>query len=268
MRLWTQTRYANLGLIFTKHLTGATNLWELPMKFKGPIVTLAAGLLIAGVLYTLNVDLSDDVAKNKAAAAQKAVSQQSDQRAAATTKPPAGPPSSAAATPAQVGDGSGNAGQQGTVTYAGAVDGGAASLAIVVNNGKAIAYVCDGKAAEAWLEGSMANGQITLKGAKGNLTGTYGNSQAKGNVTAGNKSWGFTLKIAAPPSGLYRSAASLRNKLDAAWVVTPDGKQVGIAKRNGVSEPAPPFDITSKTATVDGTAIPIEAGDPNTTTGY
>ena len=31
---------------------------------------------------------------------------------------------------------------------------------------------------------------------------------------------------------------------------------------------APPFDVNSKTATVDGTKIPIESGDPNASSGY
>ena len=143
-------------------------------------------------------------------------------------------------------------------------------LAIVVNNGKAIAYVCDGKKVEAWLNGTMANGQVDLKGPQGSLKGTYGGGQVKGNVTAGTKSWGFTVKTATAPSGLYRSAASLRNKLDASWVVLPDGKQVGVQKnKNGETSEAPPFDVNSKTATVDGTKIPIEAGDPNASTaGY
>jgi hypothetical protein len=238
------------------------------MKFKGPIITLGTGLVIAGVLYVLNVDLSNDVARNNASASQNAAAAAKTPSAAATKAATDPLPSTPPVSSAPVGDSSGNAGQQGTVTYAGSVDGGAASIAIVVNNGKAIAYVCDGKAVEAWLNGTMANGQITLKGAKGSLNGTYGNGQVKGNVTAGTKGWGFTVKTVAPPSGLYRSAASLRNKLDASWVVLPDGKQVGVQYKSGQALAAPPFDVNTKTATVDGTSVPIEVGDPSTTTGY
>lgn len=237
------------------------------MKFKAPLITLGAGLVVAGVLYTLNVDLSNDVEKNKAAANQATTA--AAPAAPASTQPAADPPpSTAPASSAPVGDGSGNAAQQGTVTYAGSVDGGAASLAIVVNNGKAIAYVCDGKKVEAWLNGTMANGQVDLTGPGGSLKGTYGGGQVKGTVTAGVKSWGFTIKPATAPSGLYRSAAALRNKLDASWVVLPDGRQVGVQKKNGETSEAPPFDVNSKTATVDGTKIPIESGDPSASSGY
>ncbi|GAA0744784.1 hypothetical protein Drose_37415 [Dactylosporangium roseum] len=229
------------------------------MKFKGPIITLGAGLVVAGALYTLNVDLSNDAARNNAAATQTTTAA----APAATTQtaeppPPPAPPSSAAVT----GDGSGPAGQQGTVTYAGSVAGGAASLAIVVNKGKAIAYVCDGKSVEAWLEGTMADGQIVLKGPKGSLAGTYGNGQAKGSVTAGSKTWEFTIKPAPPPSGLYRSASALRNRLDASWVVLPDGRQVGVDNTGGNPRPAPAFDVNNRTVTVDGTAVAIEATLP------
>jgi serine/threonine-protein kinase len=235
------------------------------MKFKAPIITLGAGLVVAGVLYALNVDLTNDVARNNASATQTPTTASSQTvTKAAEPPPPSAAPSSAPAPAAGNGNGNGNAAQQGTVTYAGAVDSGAASLGIVVNNGKAIAYVCDGKAAEAWLDGSMANGVISLKSPKGSLTGTYANGQVKGTVTAGSKTWGFTIKAVAPPSGLYRSQSSLRNKLDASWVLLPNGVQVGVENDGGTPKPARSFDVNTKTANVDGTSIPVEASSPAT----
>ncbi|WP_432982027.1 hypothetical protein [Dactylosporangium sp. CA-233914] len=112
----------------------------------------------------------------------------------------------------------------------------------------------------------MTNGEARLNSAKGSLTGTYSAGQVKGTVTAGTKSWTFTIKVATPPSGLYRSQAALREKLDASWIVLQDGIQVGVETRDGVQRPAPPFDVNSKTATVDGTAVTIEATTP--ATGY
>ena len=229
------------------------------MKLKGPIITLVAGAVLAGVIYTLNVDLQNDVARNNAAANQKAAAAATT--AAASSAAPAPAPVKSSAAPVK-GDGSGPAAKQGNVTYAGAVDGGAASLGLVVNNGKAIAYVCDGKAAEAWVEGTMADGIVELTSAKGKLTATYANNQIKGTVTAGLKSWAFTIKVVAPPSGLYRSQAALRNKLDASWIVLPDGVQIGVQNVNGTPSAAPPFDVNAKTATVDGTSVVIEEPKP------
>jgi len=221
------------------------------MNIKAPLITLGAGLAVAGVLYGMNVSVTNEASRNKAAASAPPPA------AAATSpsSPPSSPPSSSPPT---------RAAQQGTVTYAGAVDGGAASLGVVVNNGKAIAYVCDGRAAESWLDGEMAEGQAQLNSAKatGSLTATYTAAQMKGTVTAGTKTWTFTIKAVAPPSGLYRSQSSLRKKLDASWIVLPDGKQVGVQTLNGTQQPAPPFDVTTKTATVDGTQVSIEPTSP------
>jgi hypothetical protein len=228
------------------------------MKFKAPIITLGAGLLVAGVLYTANVKVGNGVARNRAAA---------DQATTATTTAADAPAPSKAASSAPAAPASSAAAQQGTITYAGAVDGGAASLGIVVNNGKAIAYVCDGKTAEAWLDGSMSNGEAHLNSAKGSLTGTYANGEVKGTVVAGKKTWNFTIKAVSPPSGLYRSQSALRKKLDASWVVLPDGKQVGVETRpDGTLQSAPPFDLNAKTATVGGATVPIEPSTP--ATGY
>ncbi|GAA3281151.1 hypothetical protein Dvina_52830 [Dactylosporangium vinaceum] len=227
------------------------------MKFKAPLMTLAAGLAVAGVLYGANVNLSRGLPKNNTAATQAPPP---------SSAAPAPPTPSTAPSPSPS-TGTGNAAQQGTITYAGAVDGGAASLGVVVNNGKAIAYVCDGRAAESWMDGEMANGQAQLNSAKatGSLTGTYTATQIKGTVKAGTKTWTFTIKAVAPPSGLYRSQSALRNKLDASWVVY-DGKQVGVEKRNGALQPAPPFDVNARTAQVDGTNVTIEPTSP--ATGY
>jgi hypothetical protein len=236
------------------------------MKHKGPIITLLAGLLVAGVLFVLNVDLSNDAARN-AAARNAAVN------ATATTSaspPTAGPSAKApgtqpSATKAPAADDKS--------TYAGTVDGGAAGLAIAINNGKALAYVCDGKRVEAWLEGTAQNGELTLSGKKGSLTATYGNGAATGTVKAGTKTWHFTIKLATAPSGLYRTAANVRTKLDASWAVVPRGdglqgvQQYGLKTGpNGEVGTAPEFDTKTNAVNDGDTKITVESPDPATTT--
>src|SRR5688572_21248177 len=138
------------------------------MKFKTPLITLGVGLLVAGVLYAINSSLTRDQGGGPAAIPAAT---------ADVTSPQAQP----SPTPT-VGDGSGPAAVNQTVTYAGWVDGGGATLAVVVNSGQALAYVCDGQTVEAWLEGTMADGLISLSGAEGSLTGTYANDQVTGEV--------------------------------------------------------------------------------------
>jgi serine/threonine-protein kinase len=219
------------------------------MKLKTPLVTLGVGLVVAGVLFAMNVSINrgdDDAAPTEVAAA---------------TTPPADATATPTPTPT-VGDGSGPAAEGQTITYAGWVDGEAATLAIVVRSGKALAYVCDGVAVEAWLEGTMSDGLINLTGAGGSVTGTYGNGQVTGDVTAGQKAWHFTLPTVEEPSGAYRSAEGLRGQLDASWVVLPDGEQVGVDRTGGTPRPAQPFDLDSGTAMVGGTTVPIEPAQP------
>jgi hypothetical protein len=216
------------------------------MKFKTPLVTLVAGLALFGAILGVNLSLNSNEPEPLAA-------DPAETTPAATAEPTPTP---------TIGDGSGPAATQGTVTYAGTVDGGGSSLAIVVNNGKALAYVCDGRVVEAWLEGTMANGLIELSGAEGSLTGTYGGGKVTGDVTVGAKQWTFTVATVAPPAGAYRSAEGLRDRLDASWVVLPDGTQVGVDRTGGTPRPADPFDLTSGTVTIGGTAVPINRADP------
>jgi hypothetical protein len=223
------------------------------MKHKGPIITLLAGVLVAGVLYVLNVNVSHDASRDAAA------------RNAAANATAVPPPTSAAAKPSPSAPPSPAKALEGKSTYAGETDGGDAGLAIASNGGKAVAYVCDGKAAEAWMTGEMDNGKIQLRSAKGTstLSGTYANGYAQGTVVAGKKTWQFKIKLAKAPSGLYRSAAGARGRLDASWAVTPSRKQFGVRRVGDALVPAPPLDTTAGTATVDGTPVAVEAvADP------
>ena len=227
------------------------------MKLKAPIITLLAGLVLAAGLYISDLRLSHQVATKKAAADIAAA-------APTTVRTSAAAPSttSAAPAPSVSSDAPLNQNALAKATFAGAVDTGAAGLAIVQNNGKVLAYVCDGKV-EAWLTGPATNNGFVLSGPQGSLTAAYLDGKTTGTVTAGGKTWHFTLKMAKAPSGLYRSASGVRKKLDASWAVTPDGKQWGLQTVDGGTPgPATTFDTTSNTVTVGGATYPVVAGDP------
>lgn len=213
------------------------------MKHKGPLITLLAGLSVALVLLVVNLNATKRTNDARNAAANAA---------AAATTPAAQPTPPAPTTPPAAAV---------KVTYAGSVEGGAASLAIAVNNGTAIAYLCDGKRAEAWLQGTATVGKLSLTGAgNASIEGTYGNGVASGTVTAAGRTWGFSLKAVRAPSGLYRSTANVRNAtVVGGWIVLADGRQVGVLNFAGTTEPAPQLTIapgaSTGTANVDGTQI-------------
>ncbi len=213
------------------------------MKHKGPILTLAAGVILAAALMVLNLNATKDEDGGYDAAVGTA---------SVAPSASAAPTTAAPTQPAAV-----------QVTYAGNVTGGGATIAIAVKDGKAVAYVCDGRSAEAWLQGTAENGVLRLAGAgNASLTGTYANGVAAGSVTATGKQFTFSVKSVKPPSGLYRASANVRNaQIVGGWIVLEDGTQVGVLQVGQATEPAPPLDTATNSTTVDGTPVSVTAVD-------
>jgi len=215
------------------------------MKVKGPILTLAAGVVLAAVVTALNMHTYHQQHKSNPAPAPTYGS----------LPTPAPAPTTAAPTAAAV--------AEPPATYAGYVGGGGASIAIAVKDGKAIAYVCDGATAEAWLQGTAANGQLSLTGADGaSVTGTYANGTATGTATATGKQWSFTVSTVAPPSGLYRAAANVANaQVVGGWIVLADGTEVGTARTGTTVTAAPHLNLPDRTAVINGTTVTAHVVD-------
>ncbi len=205
-----------------------------------PVLTLLAGLAVAAVLLVMSTIASRPAGDDKVdAAGQTPVVTQA-------ASPTASPSPTPAPAPAKV-----------NATWAGTVDGGAATIAIAVKDGVAIAYLCDGKKTEAWLQGTAEAGKLTLTGQNGaTLTGTFGGGKATGKVVASGKTWTFTAPTAQPPGGLYRAAQFVSSaKVVCGWIVLPDGTQVGICNTDGKQpEPAPRLNVAD--------AQPINPQDP------
>jgi serine/threonine-protein kinase len=211
------------------------------LKRKGPILTLAVGVLLAAVILLLDVNATRDRDAKRAAASAATRSAPATPTAAAptTAAPTTPPPTTAPPSP----------GPQ--VTYAGSAGNG--SIAIAVRDGHAVAYLCDGRTAEAWLQGTLSDGTITMTGAHGaQLTGTVANGTATGTVTAVGRQWTFTAPTVTAPSGLYRAAAQVRGaQVVGGWIVLASGAQVGMIDFGDHEESAPPLQGT--TANLGGT---------------
>ncbi len=209
------------------------------MKHKGPILTLAAGVILAAALMVLNLNVtkSDDDGYNASSVASATSS---------AVAPTTAAPTQTLAAAAQV-------------TYAGNVTGGGATIAIAVKGGKAVAYVCDGKSAEAWLQGTAENGRLALTGAgNASLTGTYGNGVASGSVAATGKQFAFSVKSVKAPSGLYRAAANVRNaQVVGGWIVLEDGRQVGVLRVGDATQPAPLLNTDTKSFLLNDTPVTV-----------
>jgi serine/threonine-protein kinase len=132
-----------------------------------------------------------------------------------------------------------------------------------VTDGSAVAYLCDGRQLESWLQGTVAGGRLALTGSGGaNLTGALGPAGAAGTVTAAGRTWTFEAPPATRPSGLYRIAATVNGaKVVGGWIVLADGSQVGVVSIDGTPAAAPPLDTSTGAVTVNGTqvtALPVD----------
>ena len=227
------------------------------MRRSGPLLTLLVGLVLGVGLLVLSANAAN---RSDEPAAAEVTASASPTASATETVPPAQtePPPSAAPAPAPA--------PEPPATYAGRVDGGAATVANAMNGGVAVAYVCDGRQIEAWLQGPASGGTMALIGAGGaNLTGTYGNGVSAGSVAAAGKTWTFTAPVAQEPAGLYRATASVAGaRVVGGWIVLPDGAQVGVLTEDGRPAAAPPLDVATGQASVGGTPIAAErmSGEP------
>jgi serine/threonine-protein kinase len=219
------------------------------MKHPGPLLTLLAGALLAVGIGI--ADLAAGTGAPSVAGAASAVGAAST----TTTAPPAtpAPPATTSEPPKPA--------VPARADYAGKVTGGGASIAVSARDGDAIAYVCDGKKLEAWLQGVTAGGKLDLKGAPdAALTGSFDATSATGTVTAAGKTYRFTVPAAKKPAGLYRAAPKVKGKAaKVGWIVQPDGSQVGILTTEEGPAAAPPLDPAAATATVDGAPVTAEA---------
>jgi hypothetical protein len=216
------------------------------MKHPGPLFTLLAGVVLAGGIGIVNLATGTGVAPVAGAA----------NAANAASVASSSPPTTSAAPKAEAP----KADAPARADYAGRVTGGGASVAVSVRDGHAIAYLCDGKKVEAWLQGVTVGGKLDLKGAKNaSLTGSFDAASVTGTVTAAGKTWQFSAPPAKKPAGLYRAAPKVKGKTSkVGWIVQPDGSQVGILTTGEDSASAPTLDPAAATATVDGAPVTAE----------
>lgn len=251
------------------------------MRSRGPMITLLAGLALAGVLVTLSMNATNTPPDLASGAANAPASPGADN---ADVAPEADPSESAEAVPsesaeaveegAEAGEGDEAAPAEQAnnkkTTWAGDVSDGKSTIAIVRQGDEAIAYVCDGDKIEAWLHGDAADGKLKLatldkSPIEAELTGTFGNGRAKGTITVEGKELGtFNAKTVQKPSGLFRATADVRGaRLEGGWIVLPDGTQVGLANFAGSPVAVPPLNLADLTTTVFGakiTAKPVAPG--------
>lgn len=175
--------------------------------------------------------------------------------------PPSSPPLAPSSAP------SSSAPMASPAVYAGRSRDGQVTLAIAVDNGRAAAYLCDGRKLEAWLQGMISGDQVSLSGRNGaSLTGTINSQAMVGTVAAaGGKTWSFSTDLAVPPAGLCQATTTINGVATrVGWVVLPGGTQAGVINVGGTETSAPQLNTATDRFTAHGTsypAAPVRGGD-------
>jgi hypothetical protein len=202
---------------------------------RGPLLTLLAVAALAAALVGVNM------AGQPSPAAQP-VAAPAAPAPAPTPAPPTTPPPPAEAA------------------YAGRTAGNEATIAIALKDGRAVAYLCDGKKVEAWLEGTVEGSALSLTGPDGaTITGELSDGAVFGQAAAKGKEWPYSAALATPPAGAYRgrvSVAGVQKRIG--WNVLPDGSVTGIVSDANGAAPAPPLDPAARTASLDGVPVDVE----------
>jgi hypothetical protein len=139
--------------------------------------------------------------------------------------------------------------------YAGRSSNGEVTLAVSTDGAKAIAYVCNGKTIEAWLQGSVTGNQVSLTGNKGaSLTGSLSGLAMFGMVTpSAGLSLPFSAELSPHPAGVFQARIAVNGLATRiGWAVLPDGTQLGVAVIGSTKQPAPPLDLSDGSFTLDG----------------
>jgi hypothetical protein len=216
------------------------------MKRQAPLLTLAAAAVLGGGLLAADIAATPTAGTATAAASTGAAA---GTEAPGASAAPAAAPAAAAPVVAQA-------------VFAGRSAGREVTIAIAVKDGKAVAYVCDGKKIEAWLEGTLTGDRLDLKGPGGAaVDGTATATAATGTVTAGGKSWPYTVKVVKAPEGLYEGRADVRGVATRIGWIVVDGKQTGLRRDGERVLDAPALDPSDpRGVVVDGTPVTVRTG--------
>jgi hypothetical protein len=142
--------------------------------------------------------------------------------------------------------------------YTGRSSGNQVTLAVQTQGDKAVAYICNGRTIEAWLQGSVNGNQISLTGNKGaSLTGSLSGLDMFGTVTANaGLSFPFSAQLSPHPAGVYQARIAVNGLATRiGWAVLPDGTQVGLAVAGTTKYPAPLLDLANGSFTLGGASF-------------
>jgi hypothetical protein len=192
---------------------------------RGPLVTLVTAALVGAGLLTANA--LTDPARTRAEVPASAATTAAAVPAAATT-PTTAPPSStttasvSATTTTTAVTTTAAAAYPAEAVYVGRDANRRISVAVAVRDGKAAAYVCDGKSLESWLTGTVSGDTATLSSGSDRLLAEHDAGWLDVTGTVRGRALYIRAKLASEPAGLYRLSATDGTTIG--WIISVDGQ--------------------------------------------
>jgi hypothetical protein len=118
-------------------------------------------------------------------------------------------------------------------TFVGRVAGTNAFVAVVVDNGEALAYVCDDHSISTWLRGPINGNGLTLAGDKGTaLAGTLEGDTLSGTLTLSGQTFAFQAsRVVEGRSGLFRGTLPVDGKPGTLGLIKIESEARGVMQR-------------------------------------
>jgi hypothetical protein len=111
-------------------------------------------------------------------------------------------------------------------TFVGQVAGSTFFIGLVIQEGQAVAYLCNGEDIGEWLKGSVSDGQVTLSNPNGtNLTASLDGRNVRGTVALlGGQSFSFEAVPAKANTGFFRLVETEGDsRTVSGWILTEAG---------------------------------------------
>jgi hypothetical protein len=126
-------------------------------------------------------------------------------------------------------------------SYVGEVRGSRAFIALVLSQeGKALAYVCDGESIALWFRGRLEGGVLELQGSAGQRLQGRLDGEVSGRITLPDgQSLVFSAQGATGGAGLYRYEGSADGSAyTGGWIINQKGEQRGAVIGGGTLAPS------------------------------
>jgi hypothetical protein len=220
------------------------------MKKYAPLATLVSVVVLGAALLVVNMLGTPTPPSQQAAAVRATPTAPAVAGPTAPAAAPSAPPAPTAEPPVVA-----------EKAYTGRSAGNEVTVAVAVKDGRAVAYVCDGKKVEAWMEGTLAGDALSLTGKTSSISGTVDDKASFGTVVVDGKEWPFSARGVAAPAGLYEGRGVLRGVATrVGWIVDGDGGVTGVVNRDGRRSAAPAIDPDALDAVrIDGAPVTVKA---------